>query len=149
MSWMRFNGEKEFSDILLYAEKQQQRFVGDFFPVLVELHPFACEACRYFLFNLLTSLDRNSDIRVQIIIAEGNPNAELIMGRKEVVCVPQSILSANQLHSMLGADSGETSVFLFDTYGHLWFAHRGKELEDELTEQILRWLNFLAIQCPE
>jgi peroxiredoxin len=45
---------------------------------------------------------------------------------------------------------GSAFLFILDTYGAPWAAYVGENLESEdLIDEVLSWLSFIGIQCPE
>ncbi|MCX8061205.1 MAG: hypothetical protein N3D16_01345 [Anaerolineales bacterium] len=149
MTWIRFDGERDFIDIFLACERQKLFQLGDVYLILMQLHTFPCNHCQSFLSNLLDALAKNSDIKVKLLIAENPFDQPKALQSGDLLYLPEGMLSNERLQASLGVFSSDTKVFLFDPYGSLWFAWSGDEVEAETVEETLQWLTYLDIQCPE
>lgn len=149
MTWIRYQGERDFIDLFLALERQKQLSMGECYLILVQFHPFPCHYCQSFLSNLLKALAKNSEIKAKVLISENLSQPPHSLQSQDWLYLPEGFLTNERLQASLGIFFADVKVFLFDPYGSLWYAWSGDEFAVELVPEIIRWLTYLDIQCPE
>lgn len=150
MSWVRFEGERDFVDILHACEKEGLFRLGEHYLVLVEPHSFPCEDCCDFLLRLIDALNTTAEIKAHLLIATESFEQSSLFEQKEVILLPPRLPFSDRMKNILEKFSFDASLYLFDPYGSLWFAWVGDEFNQiSLAQETIGWLSYLDIQCPE
>ncbi|MCS7246729.1 MAG: hypothetical protein NZ840_00615 [Anaerolineales bacterium] len=149
MTWIHFSGERDFLDVFLACERQKLLRLGDAHLILLQAHPFPCTQCSSFLSHLIDCLEAAGDIRARVLVVSAGFERLTPQGGNAVLSLPEQLLPVEQVRASLGNFFSQTSVLLFDPYGSLWFAWSGEELAVDRVQEVLRWLTYLDIQCPE
>jgi|GEM_PF-1633516 hypothetical protein len=150
MSWIRFEGERDFVDLLLVCEKEGLLRLGEHYLVLVQPHSIPCKDCYDFLLGLIDTLNNTAEIKTHLLMVTESFQRSAIFEPKEVILLPPQLPFSNRMKNILEKFSFDVSLFLFDPYGSLWFAWVGDEFNQiSLAKETTGWLSYLDIQCPE
>lgn len=150
MSWIRFEGERDFVDVLLACEQEGILQLGERYLVFVQPHSVPCEDCCNFLLRLIDALNTNAEIRAYLLIVTESLEQSSLFEQKEVILLPSRLPFSDRMKNTLENFSFDVSLYLFDPYGSLWFAWVGDEFNQmSLTQETIGWLSYLDIQCPE
>jgi hypothetical protein len=150
MSWVRFEGERDFVDLLLVCEKEGLLRLGEHYLVFVQPHSIPCKDCYDFLFSLIDTLKNTAEIKAHLLIATESYQTSVFFKHKKVILLPPRLPFSDRMKNVLEKFSFEVSLLLFDPYGSLWFAWVGNEFDQiSLAKETIGWLTYLDIQCPE
>lgn len=150
MSWVRFEGERDFIDLLLACEKEGLFRLGEHYLVFVQPHSSPCAACCDFLLRLINALKTTAEIKAYLLIVTESLEQSSLSEQKEVILLPSRLPFLDRIKNTLEKFSFDVSLHLFDPYGSLWFAWVGDEFNQmSLAPETIGWLSYLDIQCPE
>lgn len=150
MSWVRFEGDRDFVDILHDCEHEGLLRLGEHYLVFVQPHSVSCEDCCDFLLRLIDALKTTAEIKAYLLIATDSLEQSSLFDQKEVILLPPNPPFTERMKNILEKFSYAVSLYLFDPYGSLWFAWAGDEFNQmSLAQETIGWLSYLDIQCPE
>jgi peroxiredoxin len=169
MRWIRFEEEDRRSpapDFCLpdAAGKTicKSDYRGDCSLVLAFLHSLDCEECQQAVQGFIENQAsyHKEDARVLVIIPPGNGEAAERAGENPHVEQPPVTILADRdgeirktyaglmVESLITAQ--DAALFILDSYGAPYAAYVSPELTDPgLHSEILSWLSFIGMQCPE
>lgn len=123
--------------------------------VLLFLPGLDCPECRAALENFAAHRQEYEEQATQVLVILTNPDAEGALGQMEGFPFPVLADADGAVRqsyaALLPAPVGEEPlVFVLDRYRGPQVALVGRDLDDPaLHREILRWLTFFEIQCPE
>jgi peroxiredoxin len=118
-------------------------------PVLVLLHGAGCAGCRAYLDRLLASADEIAawDGRV-IAVVPASPDAAAAPGGGDAKALTVLLDPERTLAQRLGVEGAV--VVIADQYGEIHHAAgAGEEHDLPAPDEVVEWLRYLAVQCPE
>ena len=173
MLWIRFDEEDRRTSapqFCLYSIQGERVCLQDLYEennlVLVFIHGLNCPDCRS---TVQAFVERETEYRGQagkvlFILPDDNHNLHEQVGKDHLL----SSLTGEVLHSILVDPEGttrrryadlmsaslvgdeDTVIFVLDTYGAPYTAVIAQELNsEEVHKEILSWLQYINIQCPE
>jgi hypothetical protein len=124
---------------------------------LLFLHEPVCAACRAFLEAASDRLEEYQAENARLIAVFPGPVAALgnlsflLDGDIECLSDPESSVRQDYLDLMASGLVGPEEVMLFalDIYGAPYVCLKGEEPEIPAQEDVLGWLRYISIQCPE
>jgi peroxiredoxin len=125
--------------------------------VLLFLHGPDCAPCHVFLTHALERLEDYEAENAQLLAIfpsqSGSLQALDSLLRGEIQCLsdPERLVREDYL-SLLAPDlvgPDEVMLFVLDTYGAPYVCLKGGEPEIHLHADLLGWLRYIGIQCPE
>ncbi|MBC7227627.1 MAG: redoxin domain-containing protein [Thermoflexales bacterium] len=123
--------------------------------VLLLLPDLECPACRAALRNFSAHREEYEEQAAQVLVILTGPDAEAALGETKdwpfpVLADPGGAVR-QAYTALLPVPVGEEPlVFVLDRYRGPQVALAGRDLDDpSLHREILKWLTFFEIQCPE
>jgi peroxiredoxin len=118
--------------------------------VVVLLHGPDCEVCRDYVTRLADLREQIEDWDGRIVLVS---TAGCAAGSQAMFDIPTSFHQARDVEGVLAGRAGvpAPAVFIADQWGEL-FAIEGVDEEHRFAiqpEEVVDWLRFLAIKCPE
>lgn len=123
--------------------------------VLLFLPDLDCPECRATLKNFAAHRQEYEEQDAQVLVICTGPDAEAVQGQRENIPFPllaDPDGAVRQAYAaLLPAPIGEEPlVFVLDRYRGPQVALIGRDLDaPSLHQEILKWLTFFEIQCPE
>ncbi|PWH13311.1 MAG: hypothetical protein DDG59_14540 [Anaerolineae bacterium] len=150
MTWIRFSGERDFMHLFLACEQEGLLRLGERYLALLQVHSLLCQPCHNFLNHLVDTFAQTAEIQAKLLLVTPSASQNVSFAQSSVILLPHQLPFVEQMQNSLEAFSFDVSLFLFDPNGSLWFAWIGDEYDDlHLADEMLRWLSYLDIQCPE
>jgi peroxiredoxin len=130
------------------------QFRGRYNLILFFGHSLQCPACYEMLrqFSVLRDdyLDRNAKV-----LSIWSQDEALIMPTKKMIDFPIILLDDQQITRRLyydfiaSEDRQDAMIFVMDRFGSPFAAAVGDEFDITIHDEILNWLDFIELQCPE
>jgi len=134
---------------------------GDFYEaanlVLLFLHETGCAACRLFLLQVSKRMADFAGEAARLIAIYPQPADALreppLVSRGEILHLSDENGAVRKNYLDLMADDlvrpGEVMLFVLDAYGAPYACLKGEEPDIPAIDDLLAWLRFIGIQCPE
>lgn len=118
--------------------------------VLVATHGAECQPCRAYLRDLAANVEAIREWDGRVLVLHPGPLEEAERVRAELA-LPFSILADANREVMQRAGLEGGGISIADQWGEIVFDESGGEEVHPFPEvqEVVEWLRFLAIQCPE
>lgn len=123
--------------------------------VLLFLPDLDCPECRAALENFVAHRREYEEQAAQVLVILTGPDAEAVLGQAKelpfpVLADPDGTVRQAYAALLPSPVGEEPLVFVLDRYRGPQVALAGRDLDDpSLHREILKWLTFFEIQCPE
>lgn len=125
--------------------------------VLLFLHGTECAVCQSFLFQVSKRLEDFTGEAARLIALYPQPVGALreppLGSRVEILHLSDEGGAVRKSYLDLMAEGlvepGEVMLFVLDAYGAPYACLKGEEPDISAIDDLLAWLRFIGIQCPE
>ena len=118
--------------------------------VVVAVHSAECARCRAYLTSLADARDDLADWdgRVVVLLPDSLEAAESL---REELNLPFSVLADEDGAAADALGIGGGGVIVADQWGEVFHVYETNQADHELpkTDELVEWMRFIAIQCPE
>jgi RNA polymerase subunit RPABC4/transcription elongation factor Spt4 len=114
--------------------------------VLLLLHSLACHECRGYVDSLARTRAQLEDWDGRVVVVAPQSDASHIQRE-----LPFATAIDEGGECARRCDAGGGSMLIADQWGEIFFVHRGEPGSHAFPapDEVVEWLRFVAIQCPE
>jgi peroxiredoxin len=158
MAWIRFNPDGRRAPSMPLQDLQgEEREVADFYGrsnlAVFFSHGAGCASCCDLVERFAAHASDLRLIRSQVLVilpSGSAPSGALTGGeRVHLLLDPEDDLCRRYEARIEEDTAGQAMLFILDSYGVPYVAWVGSEPGEDVYDEAMEWLEFIAIQCPE